>query len=570
MDPFEDNFVDFTGKNTDVKGINDGTKTAEQQKEENTSEEPNFIPHLEIVSKRDIPGYMTPIAKNADSDEDENEAYSDDDGDFILYTDYVKNVNINHTNYRWYLILSAMWMPKRWNKKYGYLASILFYLYRTILSSILLSFISFEFGLFCWCTYETWLQLDEKFPFTIADYIIWNLRWFSTYVLGTCYCSMGHFAKLLTGIQLPVIKWQRTRKKLHVYLIFIFLLLVAYPCGILLFDLDWLEKNQTNKYRSLPNPVILIWKFISSLIILPSFCLITVVLHLLGDHVLAVGKRVCVLSPKDRTKPLTEVKAIFKELKTLIRKTEQALSPYLILHLFLLIFCAFTTMMSTIERLQIRSNSTLNKNLTSSPLVFPIVNFDELLRAKENLEKTKILLTSSSIQDNSTLCNVSNTKMIYESLSKTQEIQIDWMEKLITFQMDQNNTLRTGSDAFYKFIISIEDRRSALRVIMDNILSIVEILILYMVPLYLIIRIDSNILKVEDFITDIDVPTQLKNGWVFNTNEEIKATLKYVATVRGIRVFGVQIQFFKTLILATFAPFCAIAMRGIWKHYGFF
>ena len=505
--------------------------------------------------------------------------------------------------YSYLLISTGLWIPNRWSKA----KKIFFRIYRFIIFLVIQAFICFEFGLFCLCTDQSWLLLEKQYPFTFAHYIFGEVRWFATYIIVMVYCSNGSLDKFVNDLEIPKKEFKNYRVQRNFYFSFIFSLLVVFPCLMLYFDLLWLETHNLGNITMF----ILLWKFLYRVLVFPSFSFVTVILFLVGKQILLTGEKICSYSTTTRrkvkrrkvtlrsvinslkhrlryrvstkkykerkpqvlnneVKGVYEVEQILKKLKHFIRNTQSSLNLYLTVHMVLLAGSAFTTTMSTIERLELSNN----QNNTPTVVTFNIKNHPipvtDLMESKSSLLKLNAIL--NSIQLNNSTPN--DTHEFYHTMANLQENMIRLMENVLASDQQQKNaSIKTVLDkypTFYKLVMTITDKYGSMRVILDALLCLFEIMVLFMVPVFLINRTDCYLLVNRHKVLDADIREQQRNRRVFDDRQKKRDVIEYMDSLDGVRIYGHQVNFFSTLTLASFGPIFAIAMRGVWKHYGLF
>ena len=496
--------------------------------------------------------------------------------------------------YYYLLICSGLWQPSHWKKK----KIILYTTYRVFIMIMMNAFILVEFGFYG----QTWLLLETDYPFTMAQYILREVRWVSAYAIILIYCSTGNLGEFINNVNITVFEWQSYRFKRVVYIVLMFCLIVLCPCGILYFDLIWLETHNIVNSIKIPTLIILFWKFFYKILIFPAFAVVSVILFLTGNHILLTGKTICSYTQSTcnfRIKLLKkikrfgiknrknnsvifyvkekisghdgmyEVEKLLTKLKSFIKHTGASLSLFLAMQLFLLMAGAFTTVMSTIERLEIVNKYNHNDSMRLITVGFNkhTIPLTKLIQSKTALLNMKKALNVTYKQTP----NVTQMHDFYRSMSVLQEHQIHLMELLIE---SGHNNVTVGTNgakqpSLYTLVMSITDKYGSMRVILENALIIVETFSLYMIPILLISRANFALSMIHDDVLDADIKQQRFNNFVFDTKDKKLEIAQYIKTIQGIKIYGSHVQFYKTLILVTFAPFFAITLRGLWKHYGF-
>ena len=495
--------------------------------------------------------------------------------------------------------------------------------------------------------------LEKKFPFTVINNLIWELRWVLTYFLCLRMVSNCGLHNFLSHLKITRKQWRKNRKTMQAYIAVVSLITIIIPVGMIILDVNWLNLNRIDDMSPAvwQNVLVALCILLYRLIMTPSFCVLSAMLYLLGDHVKTVGKKLY------RQKTFKEAHTVVQKMRKLIRDTEKSLQLIIVIHM-LLVFCtSFTTAMSTLERLeftyssQSSGNSTmvkikivenpsgvLAKPLPMSELIVLKGQLNEMkshldhlsfnrkgserinsgvlnsgvnrIRAKQirshrvteddsnelsqeedddpgtdrdNREKqNKNNLTSttnSTIKDLSqTALNADDMQKAYQLITDMHRQQIELMEKMMLHENQQNQQNRTVEatatnvdqpQSISKVLSTISDNYNKIKTLIDMVMMLVEVLLLYMAPLWLIIRTDYELREVIHKTWDINIEDQIEQGLAITTTIMKEHILAHVKDTEGFRVFGYRVEFFKALLLASFGPFLAIALRATLKHYGF-
>ena len=160
----------------------------------------------------------------------------------------------------------------------------------------------------------------------------------------------------------------------------------------------------------------------------------------------------------------------------------------------------------------------------------------------------------------------------YRLIGNVQQRQIQMMEKLIQNTHQKQNTTIKSSLQSTPYIMSvlgsIPDSYNKVRVVLDMSMTLIEILLLYMAPLCLIVRTDYQLREVIHKAWDINISQQIDKNLAITTYAMKEHLIAQIKDIEGFRVCGYRVEFFKTLIIASFGPFLAIALRATLQHYG--
>lgn len=504
-------------------------------------------------------------------DDDEEEGNSEDElEETYSYHRFQKHpVSIRDTKYRWFFLFAGLLSP-RTLKKHSLSFTLFLYVHRIFVASFMIFFFLVKFGV--WFQYMSWLILERKYPFTVINYVIWELKWVLTYFLALYFLSQKGLDKFLRRVELPIEKWRTYRRPMFWYTMVVALVLVVIPCIFTMLDVNWFNLHKRDTMTFIQNIMISIFVILFRLLVLPGFCMLTIILYLLGEHMIVTGKRLCV----QRT--IGDAERLVINLRKFIRKTEASLNWMVFVHMLLIFSSSFTTLMSTIERLEViytRPNVTassmhVNFHENTLPLFDLIETNTALQQAKQQLKLVSAVgpRTESS---GSEVIKGTEIQQAYTVVTKLQEKQLNLMQDIVR-NRNNNNITATYSESkppLYQMVMTITESYNKIRIMLDTLFTMMEILLLYMSPLFLISRTDTKVREVLDMVLEIDIEQQQEFYAVKNSllKERLTDLLKETS---GIRICGYQVQFFKSLIMASLGAFFAIALRGIWKHFGFF
>ena len=502
-------------------------------------------------------------------DEDEMKIQKNAVPDFFRDEEIVHGVSINQSVYRYFLMFSGL---MRWRVKHPFMLKAQRALIVLFIAGFL--FIQFNNGLFV----LSWIVLEKKFPFSLINQVIWELRWVVTHVLTyimMANCGLQHFLK---DVKITRKGWRENERSMRIYVAVVSLITVLAPTGFVILDL--------NTWNGSPEAIPLWQNFIMGccmffyrMLMVPSFCVLTVILKLLGDHIHLVGKRL------HKQKTCRDAHDLVSNMRILIRKTEKSLQVILMAHMFLVFCTSFTTTMSTLERLELSYNSPGTGNGTRSEIKIriddqqqPALPLADFIQLEMNFQQMKTHFQNGSTGDNADkgmmTINAENLHKSYKLIMKVQQQQIELLQKLYNRStgQHQNITIQQKQKAklpnVLQVIGSISSSYKKMRLLLDMVMTLIEILLLYMSPLILVVRTDYCIRETIHEVWDINIEEQAENKFAINTYIVKEHILSHVKDTEGFRVCGYRIDFFKTLILVSFGPFIAIATRTTMKHYG--
>ena len=135
----------------------------------------------------------------------------------------LENIDIYKSWYKYPLIFSGLLGSERSAEKKSKRDYPLWF--RRILIIILFVFLLvFKFnGLF----EMSWMLLETKFPFTLINDVVWELRWILTFCLcGLTFMDGGGFDDFLSHVEISRKKWYQNAKRMRIYICVVFVSLL--------------------------------------------------------------------------------------------------------------------------------------------------------------------------------------------------------------------------------------------------------------------------------------------------------------------------------------------------------
>eukprot|EP00111_Clytia_hemisphaerica_P001332 TCONS_00003800-protein len=499
----------------------------------------------------------------------------------------LENINIYKSWWKYPLIFSGLLGSQpapREKKSKRYCSTLCF---RRLLIFVLFLFLlvlKFD-GLF----QMSWILLESKFPFTVINNVVWELRWILTFFLCMLFMDKGGFHNFLSHVEISRKKWYENARKMRTYIGVVFVITVFAPPMFVFLDQNWLNIASLAKPDMWKKILMAVLVFLYRLIMTPSFCVLSAVLYLLGDHIRMTGKRI------SQQKTANDAHDLVRKMRKLITETEHSLQINIVVHMFLVFCVSFTTAMSTLERLEFtyKSNDGNNTsggvvrvkiidqgpaaNLPITDLINLKTNFIEMKKHFEKMNKAVGPETNDSKENDGngqqSEIKAEDLQKAYELIGDVQQRQIQLMEKLVqnNYHHKQNTTIESSLQStpyIMNVLGSIPDSYRKVRVVLDMSMMLIEILLLYMAPLCLIVRTDYQLREVIHKAWDINISQQINKNLAITTYSMKEHLIAQIKDIKGFRVCGYRVEFFKTLIIASFGPFLAIAMRATLQHYG--
>ena len=217
----------------------------------------------------------------------------------------------------------------------------------------------------------------------------------------------------------------------------------------------------------------------------------------------------------------------FVEIHSLIGSVGRSFQLYLALHFLFLLITAFLGVFACAERIEtkISQNHSYYKEL---PIYY------KRMKIRPAITKSTVVVKMVPIKPNQ-LQNL----MALNAASKVHK------------PMEVNVTLKevseTSAEAGQKEMLT--------EVGIEAILKILESIMLYMIPLTLLLRLQTKLGIVRQTILYSDCFEQTDNGYLFQDEETIKAMAEFVGVCKGITIFGYKMPLFRAFLLSILTPF---------------
>ena len=492
--------------------------------------------------------------------------------DFFLDNalDKIENRILAHSHFRTFLITTLQWRPytEKWEtQKRRWVpfccAQVL------IVCLIALSFV-FDMG---WlCKVDTILSYYKNFEITMIRNVLWEARWFLGNIIGLWYFRTRHFEWFLAAIKMPKLAWDKFDKRAKPFLLFLLLACIVIPTGIHV----WVIREFSKKTPHL-------WMEISHLLgygfrrytTLPIFLALICMLYLLDLFIKVSGQRMRRYlysalyisasveeggaegpqneSQKEKqneaTKQISTCMEIIGQLKNVIFKTENGVKYFMLFHLVMLLLTAFLGLFSFMERLEFKVKSAGAPNNMTSDLHPEILSrFHEAKMAEERVQKA--ILNLANVQR--ALVLSPNNKLLASNLSKVLN---ETMTSMLNQSRSKEETVSFVGlqqiPVWQSIGVTLVEQINRTRLFIEMGLDCAETVLLYGLPLFWLIKIDSSIDAIKEHLVDLQ-GQQL--AFKFKMTKEAWDVISFMKTVRGIRIFGFQSTLFRTLILTFAGP----------------
>lgn len=421
---------------------------------------------------------------------------------------------------RLFLMVVGQWYPESWSST----KKNLYHVWQLILTIGVWSYYAYSFGCFGVMTLER--QHFKWFPITSVEDVVWESRWVISHHLGLYYfCRQRHLEKFLEESCLTRTLWRDTVRYLKRICLAAIFLVILMP--VLLHPAEiYYSVEPDDGWKIVLDTFLLA---LDRLVTTPIFLAFVLEAYILVRVVKGYGE--CIkIWPKNykniEGSGMRSAKLRFREIKSLISSVENAYQLYLSLHFFSLLVTAFLGVFACAEQLEgkvneihgywkVRAPRYYNRmNIKSAMTMFPAV---KTVRPQSGNSNLSALLPSEVLTRKQV--NVTLTKQVADTYTEEGKQQL---------------LVEVGIEA---------------------VLKILESVVLYLVPLTLMLRLQTKLRLVRQAIVDSDCFEQEQNGYLFQDDQSIRTMEHYVGTCTGIKIFGYKMPLFRGFLLSVGAPF---------------
>ena len=449
-----------------------------------------------------------------DDGDSDREATAIEDNKPVTKDDALKNLSLSSRTLRelrWFLQITFLWFPQDASS-----ARKAFY---TAMQVLIVGFLcccyAFDMGAF----HNRSLIEDElSETVTAAKNIIWSFRYLEMYIVGVFYFRKRHLEKMLSEVILTRRYWKKVRRTIIKVSVAVFLFVFFVPVTSKIIQMNL----TTRKVESFSMKEMLWNVFLSvmaRIVALPIFLAFVYVVYITFSQIRLFKEQL----RKWPEEVKEEARNRFIDIKTIIRDAERSFQTFLITHLLLLLILLIPAIFSCIERLQTESHyeqtySDLTE-LTSAPNKLP-----------ENAE--------NFIAVNGTY----------------------YQGKLFKLPANygQNKTLSRGPQ---KHTVSRTDVAGIAKVVCANLGDLVEMLVLYSLPLFFLAKLHKIMSSLPEVVQDLKFSEQTENGYLFQNKQILDEMKEDLSTGRGIQILRMNLTGIKAALLTLLMPFLTTAIH---------
>lgn len=443
-----------------------------------------------------------------------------------------RNLSIDCHDLRYlrrYLMLVGQWYPEEWSQT----KKNLYHIWQVLVTIGVWLYLAYSFGCFGAMTIEQ--QHMRWFPISSIEDIVWESRWVISHHLGLFYfCRCRHMETFLKESCLNQGLWRETSRYLkricQVLIVFlIFLPICLHPAEI------FYSVQPEDAWKVALDTLVLA---LDRLLSVPIFLVFVLVAYVLVRVVKGYGE--CIKSwPKNyknvEGSGMRAAKSRFLEIKNLISSVEKAFQLYLSLHFLSLLLTAFLGIFACVEQLE--ANHTYFVAGTSKYYVSRI-----------KIQPAAVISPATKVKQARLMKEGVRAVLPGEELN------------------GEKSNVTLGKVMPVLGHAKAEEKQMFVEVGIEAVLKILESIVLYLVPLTLMLRLQTKLRLVRQAIVDSDCFEQQENDFLFQDEKSIKTMDKYVATCSGITIFGYKMPLFRAFLLAVFAPFLTAVTTFLFSY----
>ena len=445
-----------------------------------------------------------------------------------------RNLSINCTELRYlrrYLLLVGQWYPREWSTT----KKPLYHIWQGIVTIGVWAHFMYSMGCFGDSTLNR--QYFKWFPVNAIEEIVWNSRWVMSHHLGLCYfCKTRHMEKFLQDSRLNQTLWKETSR---------YLKRICLAVTVLVFFIPVLLRPLELSYSVAPDGT---WWIVMDTILLavdrlvtaPIFLVFVFEAYVLVRVVKGYGESI-ENWPKDfKSVPGSGMRAAkqqFIRTHFLIGSVGSNFQLYLALHFLFLLVTAFLGVFACAEQLETKvgQNHSITYYAAGTPKYYKRMKIGPFIVNPP--VKVKMVPIEPSQSD----------------LQRLQPIALKAASKAdVPKDVHPNVTLKEKITETYT---ESSQKQMMIEVGVEATLKILESIVLYMIPLTLMLRLQTKLAIVRQNILYSDCFEQQENDYLFQDEETIRTMAEFVATCKGITIFGYKMPLFRAFLLSVFAPF---------------
>ena len=374
-------------------------------------------------------------------------------------------------------------------------------------------------------------QYYKWFPINAIEEIVWNLRWVISHHLGLYYfCCSRHLEIFLEKSCLNQALWKETSRYLKRICIAVIALVFVVPVLLRPLELSYSFEPGDTRLIVMDTGLLAIDRLVTA----PIFLVFVFEAYVLVRVVKGYGERIKIWPQDYKNTPGSGMRAAkqqFIKTRSLIDSVGTNFQLYLALHFLFLLFTAFLGVFACAEQLETKVTQNHTFYTAQMPKYYKRIKIGQFIIKPV---KVKMVPIESSHPYMASL-NALKAGLIANK-SKNLLTNVTLRDKITTYTQSsqQQMLVEVGIEATLKIFESI---------------------VLYMIPLTLLLRLQTKLAIVRRNILYSDCFEQQENGYLFQDQETIRTMAEFVETCKGMTIFGYKMPLFRAFLLSILAPF---------------
>ena len=433
-------------------------------------------------------------------------------------TDVIMNLSLSSPSLRelrCFLQITFLWFPQN--------ASFALKTFYSLMQLIIVGFLcccyAFDMGAF---HNRSLIQDELKEAVTAAKNIIWSFRYLEMYIVGVFYFRKRHLEKMLSEVILTRRYWKKVRRTIFKVSIAVFLFVFVVPVTSKIVQMNITTRN-VSSFSSKEIVLNVSLSIMARIVALPIFLAFIHVVYITFSQIRLFKEQLQKWPEGMKEKARNR----FIDIKTTIRDAERSFQTFLLTHLLLLLVLLIPAIFSCVERLQTESH----------------------------YEQTE----TDQMQIGSALKLPGNQEN-YVAANGT------YYRQQVTFLLNLPVNYTTQPKAPQKHYVTKTDVAGIAKIICANLGDLVEMLVLYSLPLFFLAKLHKIMASLPEVVEDLKFSVQMKYEYLIQ-NKQIKDEVKEdLSTGRGIQILRMNLTGIKAAILTLLMPFLTTAIHLLFLH----
>lgn len=374
-------------------------------------------------------------------------------------------------------------------------------------------------------------QYFKWFPINAIEEIIWNLRWVISHHLGLYYfCRSRHLEYFLQESCLNQALWKETSRYLKRICLAVIALVFVVPVILRPLELSYSFAPGDTQWIVMDTCLLAIDRLVTA----PIFLVFVFEAYVLVRVVKGYGERIKIWPQDYKNTPGSGMRAAkqqFINTHSLIDSVGGNFQLYLALHFLLLLITAFLGVFACAEQLETKITNNHSFYTAHMPKYYKRMKITPFIIKPIKVKVIPIQLNQSHVQSSVALNAASKANNSNSLLAN-----VTWREDITTY-----------TESSYE--------QTLIEVGIEATLKIFESIVLYMIPLTLLLRLQTKLAIVRRNILYSDCFEQQEKGYLFQDEKTTHTMAEFVETCKGMTIFGYKMPLFRAFLLSVLAPF---------------